>query len=283
MSILSINSFVAIGHVGNSASSFPLQRLGFEVWQLPSVLLSNHRGYETSEGKSVSVSTLSAMLDGIEKLEHFDLCEGIISGYLTTVEMVEFVADAVKRIKAVNPEVLYFCDPILGDFKSHLYISEDIANAIRTKLLPLADFVSPNVFELKYIAGRRQETMQATLLSADVLRAYGPKNVIVTSVKGKKGARQTLSNVLVNDKGAWRITVPQLSLRAKGTGDTLLALFSAHILRGENPVRALELATSTLFGVIDDTVRHDADELRLIGAQAEYLSPSYYFDAVRIG
>ena len=133
------------------------------------------------------------------------------------------------------------------------------------------------------MTGRKQDSLEDSLMAADVLRAKGPKTVLVTSIKGRKGSQPTLSNVVISDEGAWRVTVPKLPLRAKGTGDTFAALFLAHHLRGETAQQALELATSTLYGIIDDTIRHDGDELRLIDAQGEYLNPSFYIDAVRIG
>ncbi|WP_135080821.1 pyridoxal kinase PdxY [Terasakiella sp. SH-1] len=283
MSILSIQSSVAVGHVGNSAAVFPMQRLGFQVWQVPSVLLSNHPGYDSHQGAPVPIETMRAMVDGIDELDHFVHCDAVLSGYLGSVESGQFVVETIKRVKENNPNSLYFCDPVVGDVARQLYVPNEAAAFVRDELVPLADILVPNNFELEYLTGRKQETLEDTLLAADMLRARGPKIILVTSVKGRKGHQATLSNVLVTDQGAWRVTVPQLALRAKGTGDVFAALFLAHRLRGEQPHTALELSTSTLFGLIDDTVRHDSDELRLIEAQAEYLNPSFHFDAVRVG
>ncbi|SCA55594.1 Pyridoxamine kinase [Candidatus Terasakiella magnetica] len=283
MSILSIQSSVAVGHVGNSAAMFPMQRLGFEVWAVPSMLFSNHPGYDSHGGAPVPIETMRAMVDGIDKLDHFDHCNAVLSGYLGTVEAGQFVVETVKRVKNSNKETVYFCDPVVGDMTRQLYVENAAAEYVRDELLPLADIIAPNIFELEYLTGRKQETLDDTLFAADMLRSRGPKTVLVTSVKGRKGSTPTVSNVVVSDKGAWRVTVPQCPLRAKGTGDVFAALFLAHLLRGERTRSALELATSTIFGIIDDTVRHDSDELRLIDAQAEYLHPSFYFDAVRVG
>ncbi len=283
MSILSIQSSVAVGHVGNSAAVFPLQRLGFEVWAVPTVLFSNHPGYDSHKGAVVPINTMKAMVDGIDELDHFAHCNAILSGYLGSVENGKFVVETVERIKSINKDTLYFCDPVIGDLTRQIYVENKVAEFVRDTLISKADILAPNMFELEYITGRTQETLADTLLAADKLRAKGPKTVLVTSLKGRKGNQPTLSNVVVSDEGAWRVTVPQLPLRAKGTGDTFAALFLAHHLRGESAKTALELATSTLYGIIDDTIRHDWDELRLINAQAEYLNPSYYVDAVRIG
>lgn len=283
MSILSIQSSVAVGHVGNSAAVFPLQRLGFEVWQVPTVLFSNHPGYDSHRGASVPINTMKAMVDGIDQLDHFAHCDAILSGYLGEVKTGEFVVETVDRIKDINKKTLYFCDPVIGDITRQVYVKNKVATFVRDTLISKADILAPNMFELEYLSGRTQESLSDTLFAADYLRAKGPRTILITSLKGRKGTQPTLSNVVVSDDGAWRVTVPQLPLRAKGTGDTFAALFLAHHLRGETAQQALELATATLYGIIDDTIRHDWDELRLIDAQAEYLNPSYYIDAVRIG
>ncbi|NVK17170.1 MAG: pyridoxal kinase PdxY [Methylocystaceae bacterium] len=280
---MSIQSSVAVGHVGNSAAVFPMQRLGFEVWAVPTVLFSNHPGYESHHGATVPVKTMRAMVDGIEQLDHFAQCDAILSGYLGSVATGKFVIESVERVKAENKSTPYMCDPVIGDMTRRVYVENDIAEFVRDELITHADILAPNMFELEYLTGRKQESLTDTLFAADALRARGPKTILVTSLQGRKGHKPTLSNVIVSDNGAWRVTVPQIPIRAKGTGDTFAALFLAHFLRGEKPENALMLATSTLYGIIDDTARHDGDELRLIDAQAEYLNPSFYFDAVRIG
>ncbi|MDV7339657.1 pyridoxal kinase PdxY [Terasakiella sp. A23] len=283
MSILSIQSSVAVGHVGNSAAVFPMQRLGFEVWGVPTVLFSNHPGYNSHDGAPVPIDTMRGMVDGIDQLDHFAHCDAVLSGYLGSLATGEFVVESVERIKGINQDTLYMCDPVIGDITRQIYVENAIAEFVRDELISHADILAPNMFELAYLTGRAQETLTDTLFAADQLRARGPKTILVTSLKGRQGNKPTLSNVIVSDEGAWRVTVPQVPLRAKGTGDTFAALFLAHTLRGETAKQALELATSTLYGIIDDTARHDSDELRLIDAQAEYLNPSFYFDAVRIG
>jgi len=283
MSILSIQSSVAVGHVGNSAAVFPLQRLGFEVWAVPTVLFSNHPGYDSHDGAPVPMDTMRAMVDGIDQLDHFAHCDAILSGYLGGRETGKFVIESVERIKGINQDTLYLCDPVIGDMTRQIYVETQLAEFVRDELIQRADILAPNVFELEFLTGRKQDSLEDSLMAADVLRAKGPKTVLVTSIKGRKGSQPTLSNVVISDEGAWRVTVPKLPLRAKGTGDTFAALFLAHHLRGETAQQALELATSTLYGIIDDTIRHDGDELRLIDAQGEYLNPSFYIDAVRIG
>jgi len=283
MSILSIQSSVAVGHVGNSAAVFPMQRLGFEVWAVPTVLFSNHPGYESHRGATVPIKTMRAMVDGIDQLDHFAHCDAVLSGYLGSVETGKFVIESVERIKSENKDTLYMCDPVIGDMTRRVYVENDIAEFVRDELISHADILAPNMFELEYLSGRAQESLTDTLFAADALRARGPKTIVITSLQGRKGNKPTLSNVIVSDSGAWRVTVPQIPLRAKGTGDTFAGLFLAHTLRGEKAEDALMLATSTLYGIIDDTARHDSDELRLIDAQAEYLNPSFYFDTVRIG
>ena len=283
MSILSIQSSVAVGHVGNSAAVFPMQRLGFEVWAVPTVLFSNHPGYASHDGATVPIKTMRGMVDGIDQLDHFAHCDAVLSGYLGSVETGEFVIESVDRVKQAHPGALYMCDPVIGDMTRGVYVKDKIAEFVRQDLITHADILAPNMFELEFLTGRTQESLTDTLFAADALRARGPKTILVTSLKGRKGQKPTLSNVIVSDSGAWRVTVPQVPLRAKGTGDTFAALFLAHTLRGEKPEDALMLATSTLYGIIDDTARHDGDELRLIDAQAEYLNPSFHFEAVRIG
>lgn len=173
MSILSIQSSVAVGHVGNSASAFPLQRLGFDVWQVPSVLYSNHSGYDSHHGKALPVSMLKAMVDGMEKLDKFKECDAIFTGYLGRLDTARFSLETIERIKAVKPDTPYLCDPNLAMVHNKTILEGKLADFIREQLVPKADILIPNVSELEFLSGRRQRTLDDALFAADYLRAQG--------------------------------------------------------------------------------------------------------------
>lgn len=283
MSVLSIQSQVAFGHVGLAAARFPLQRLGFEVWDLPTTLLSNHKGYSTHYGQNCEADLFAGLFRGMKQRDDFQACQAVLSGYLASKGLAEQTRKIVEQVKEKTPTSLYFCDPVIGDQNRPFYVPEDLAAYIKTDLLPLADVIAPNQTELAYLSGRAQETIEDALFACDDLRGRGPQTILVTSVPASLEDRPALSTLVVSDQGAWAVTVPQLPLLAKGTGDAFSALYLAHILRGETSVNALEISVATLHGIIDDTVRHDRTELRLIAAQSEYLHPSFYFEAKRIG
>jgi pyridoxine kinase len=283
MNILSIQSHVTYGHVGNSAAVFALQRLGFEVWPLHTLQFSNHAGYEGFTGQVFSAQHLRDVVDGLAARGVLGACDAVLSGYLGTAEAGAAVCDAVARIKAANPEALYACDPVMGD--GVLYVDADLPALFRERALALADIVTPNVFELETLTGARVATLDGAVAAARGLTERGPGVVLVTGLGHDTTRAGEIELLAVTAQGAWRLVTPLIPCdpQPNGAGDLLAALFLGHYLRGRDAGQALEAAAAATFAVLEATRMAGARELQLIAAQDQIVVPRRHFAAERIG
>ncbi len=290
MNILSIQSHVTYGHVGNSAAVFPLQRLGFEVWPLHTLQFSNHAGYEDFAGQVFSAQHLREVVEGLAVRGVLGACDAVLSGYLGTAEAGAAVCDAVARVKAANPKALYACDPVMGDGDSGdgeggLYVDAALPEFFRERALALADIVTPNVFELETLTGARVATLEQAVAAARGLTDRGPSVVLVTGLRHDTTRAGEIELLAVTETDTWRLCTPLLACdpQPNGAGDLLAALFLGHYLRARDAGRALEAAAAAAFAVLDATRAAGARELQLIAAQDQIVAPKRHFSADRIG
>lgn len=277
MKILSLQSAVAYGHVGNSAAVFPLQRLGIEAWPVDTVQFSNHPGYGAFAGAVHPPEHVRAVLDGLAAAGALDDCDGVLTGYLGDAASGEAALTAVARVKAANPAALYLCDPVMGD-EGGLYVRPGIPDLMAGPMLAAADIVTPNRFELALLAGHPAGDMGEAVAAARSLLARGPRLVVATSLPAPDG----IACLAVCEDGAWSVTTPRLPFDppVNGAGDCLAALLLAHALRGLPPPEALALAVSGLYGVLEATLALGRRELALVQAQDQLVRPSRLFAAV---
>ncbi len=264
MNVLSIQSDVVYGHVGNAAARFALGRLGHEVWALPTVLLSSHAGYATVAGESLSADLLRRLVDGVAANGWLASCNAVLSGYLGRADQAAVVADAVRRAKAANPRSLYCLDPVFGD-AGRAYARPGVAEAMARLLLPLADIVTPNVFELASLASVPIRDAGDAKLAAGHL---GSPLVVVTSVPAGEGRIGTLA---VTKDEAWLASTPLLENAPHGAGDLLAAFFLGHRLAGRSLHDALAASTASVFHILSESV--GAAEMRLIAQQDAIVAP----------
>ena len=156
--VLSVQSHVAYGYVGNRAAVFPLQRLGFEVMAVDTVQFSNHTGYGAWTGKVFAPQDIAAVIDGIDARGGLATCDAVLSGYLGDASLGAVIAETVRRVRGQNPQALYCCDPVMGDLGPGFYVRPGIPDFLCDVLLPLADIVTPNPFELAFMAGAPRST-----------------------------------------------------------------------------------------------------------------------------
>jgi len=286
MRILSIQSAVAYGHVGNSAAVFPLQRLGHEVLPVNTVLFSNHTGYDAWRGPVLSGTDVHEVILGIEERGALAEVDLVLSGYLGSPEIAEVVLDAVARVRAANPRATYACDPVMGNARSGCFVDPAIPALIRDRVVPAADLVTPNQFELGMLTGRsdldRAASLASVLEAADVVRALGPSTVLVTSVEHADQATDAISMLVVADSGSWYVETPRLPMTANGSGDVTAALFSAHLTATGDPADALARTASSVHDLLAGTLLAGSRELRLIEAQERFVHPRLQFPVVRI-
>jgi len=286
MNILSIQSHVSYGHVGNSAAVFPLQRLGHEVWPVYTVNFSNHTGYGQWGGSPIPASEVTHIVHAMEKRGALAQVDVVLSGYQGGTDIADAILDTVARVKALNPQATYTCDPVMGNAKSGCFVNPAIPVLLRERVVPQADLVTPNQFELGFLAGMTVQTLDETLRAVDAVMAMGPRSVLVTSVQRPDAAPGTIEMLAVDATGAWLVATPYLPFKANGSGDVTAALFTAHYSQrfgaSGAACQALERTTACMFELLQRTHNSGQRELQLVQAQESYVAPRVHFAARQV-
>ena len=261
---------------------FPLQRIGVEVLPVYTVNFSNHTGYGAWRGPLIEPDDVREVIAGIEDRGAFPQIDVILSGYQGSEGIADVILEAVARIKAANPGAVYSCDPVMGNAKSGCFVAPAIPVLLRDRVVPAADIITPNQFELGYLTGTEPTTLESTLASVDLVRATGPGTVLVTSVERPDREDGTIEMLAVDDAGAWLVQTPLLPLKANGSGDVTSALFTAHYRSTGDASDALERTASSVFDLL--LLTHDSGEreLQLVEAQESYANPRMQFTARRV-
>jgi pyridoxine kinase len=280
--ILSIQSSVAYGHVGNSAVMFPLMRMGVEVWPVHTVHFSNHTGYQTWRGPLLTARDISEVVQGLDERGVLSRCDAVLSGYLGRTDVAEVILETVALVKARNPPAIYCCDPVIGDVGRGTFVQPGSPELIRDRVVPAAQILTPNTYELEVLTGRKISDLESVLAAAEAARKSGPEVVLVTSVRHPQAVPDTIDMVLVTADGAWSVTTPALPQDFNGAGDLAAALFLAQLLDSGNAPDALARTAGTVFGVLAATVAAGQRELQLVAAQEEIVRPSRVFSPVRL-
>ena len=286
MNVISIQSQVAFGHVGNSAAVFPMQMHGIEVIAVPTTLLSNRPGYPSIRGRMLEAPLVADLLRGVEERGAVEDCDMILSGYLGSPENAAVVADFVARAKAGKPGLPYCCDPVLGDRNSGLFVHAGIPPLVRDRLCPLADIITPNHFEFEWLCGAKATTAAQMIEAAQALMARGPSTIIVTSAELSDTPRGEIEILAIEKSGkgikAWRVRTPRLPINPNGTGDLFAALFVAGRVRNRNTSDALGHAASAIFAVLERTAARGTTEMRIVESGEWLVRPPRRFEAVEI-
>lgn len=281
MQILSIQSHVAFGYVGNSAAVFPIQRLGHEVWPVLTVNFSNHTGYGAWRGPVVAADQVAEVIDGISERDGLSTVSAVLSGYQGDPAVGAIILDSVRRVKALNPRALYCCDPVMGDVGRGMFVREGIPEFMRDEVVPAADVITPNHFELNFLAGLEStDTLQEVLAAVDIVRESGPSNVLVTSVITKDPTHLDL--VAVSDEGAWSVTTPLLPISPNGGGDVTAAVYLSHLLSTGSTPAALGRTANTLFAILDRTLKSGRRELELVASQDDIANPPATYEVTQL-
>ncbi len=279
MAILSIQSFVSFGHVGNAGAVFCLQRTGHEVWPVATVAFSNHPGHGAYAGTRRPSGEVAEIVGGLERLGVLGQCRAVLSGYLGDAATGRVVLAAVERVRRANPDALYCCDPVMGDREPGLYVPADLARFFADEAASAADILVPNHFELEVLVGQPVPTIADVVGAARAILERGPRMLVVTSLATPELDAGEIGNAAITRAGAWLVSTPRLALRARGSGDALAALFLSRYLETGDPAAALEASVSSVFAVVASTVAADAAELRLVAAQDELVRPPRAFSS----
>ncbi|WP_380169283.1 pyridoxal kinase PdxY [Jannaschia sp. R86511] len=278
MSVLSIQSHVAYGHVGNSSAVFALQRLGTEVWPVHTVQFSNHTGYGDWKGRIYDGESIDELVQGIADRGVLGTATAVLSGYLGSADIGHAVLAAVARVKAANPQAVYCCDPVIGDVGRGVFVRPGVPEFMTDVALPQADLVTPNHFELDLLAGTETRTMAQVKEAVAAVQARGPRVVLTTSLVTDDTPDDAV-DLLASEGGRhWLVRTPRLGLSVNGAGDATAGLFLAHWLRTGSAAEALGAATASVFGLLARTDEAGSREILLISAQDELVAPTRTFE-----
>lgn len=281
MSILSIQSHVAFGHVGNAAAVLPLQLMGHEVWPIHTVQFSNHTGYGKWTGQVFDAAIIGELLRGIGERGALPSCRAVLSGYMGSPATIREVANAVATVRAANPAAIYCCDPVMGDVGRGVFVQPEIPRLMIEVAVPLADIVTPNQFELELITGRSIASLGDAIAAARAVIAMGPKVAIVTSLVTADARADEIRVLAVTADSAWTVTTPLLAfpIPLNGAGDALAALFLGHTLKGLGVAEALAATVSGLFQLFAETHAAGTRELQLVATGMKLFAPATVFPA----
>jgi pyridoxine kinase len=277
--ILSIQSHVVYGHVGNSAAVFPLQRLGREVWPLMTVQFSSHAGYAGWGGRAFDAGMIDECVAGLHAIGVLARCAGLLTGYLGKAEIGEAALRALERVRAADREAAYACDPVIGDVGRGRYVTEGVGEFFRDRALSQATIAMPNAFELEWLTGVEIGDLPAARQAIAALRARGPSVVVAKSMALDDTPADALDMLAGDSTGFWRLRAPKLPIAVNGTGDLFAALFFHHWLETRGTREALSHAASSVHAIVAATHAAGSRELALVAAQDELVRPSRFFEA----
>lgn len=283
-SILSIESYVAYGYVGNRAAVFPLQRMGFDVTAINTVQFSNHTGYGDWQGDIFSPEQLRALVDGVRARGAFEQFNGLLSGYMGDAALGELIVDVAKELKNLHPDFIYCCDPVIGDVGRGVFVREGIGEYFKNHAIEVADIVTPNHFELNYLTDMPVDTLDQSIKACDALLARGTKMVLVTSMIHADTPDNAIQMLLHSKDGSWLVQTPRFDLNPlpNGAGDVTAALCLANTLRGESNEKLLGNIAASIYGVFEKTHQAGTRELQLIAAQDELIEPTHHFKVEKL-
>jgi pyridoxine kinase len=275
--VLSIQSHVTYGHVGNSSAVFPLQRLGIEVWPVHTVQFSNHTGYGEWTGRVYDGQSIDELVQGVADRGVLGSCDAVLSGYLGSADIGHAVVGAVARVREANPDAVYCCDPVIGDVGRGVFVRPGIEEFMREVAVPAADVVTPNHFELDLLSGATTRSLAEVEDAVAAVQALGPRVVLTTSLVAEDTPDDAI-DLLASEGGRhFRVRTPRLGVSVNGAGDAIAALFLAHWLETRSAAEALGRAAASVFGLLQRTEDAGSREILLVAAQEEFVTPTRTF------
>lgn len=286
--VLTIQSHVAYGHVGNAAAMLPLQLLGLQAVAIHTVQFSNHTGYGEFKGQVFSAEHIRDVLDGLRARGVLARCRAVLSGYLGDAASGEVILDAVNEMRRARADLIYLCDPVMGDTGRGLFVRPGVPEFLQRRALQAASIITPNQFEFEWLHGAPLHTLEEAVQAARAMlgsgaQRPGPQVVVVTSLHVDGVAPECLGTLAVDAQGAWLVQTPFVALTPlpNGMGDVFSAVLLGHLLNGAHLPEAVSRTVSTLYALVRHVQPGDRD-LPLVAARAQITAPDRYFDAQRL-
>jgi len=270
--ILTLQSHVVYGHAGNAAAVFPMQRLGHQVCVLNLLQFSNHTGHGTWGGGAISADELKSILNGLKQVGVLSKLDCIVSGYIGSLEQAQAIYDFVLEVKADYPHIIYCCDPVMGDERPGMYVKPEIAVFMQSHLVPIADWITPNRFELSHLVGKPIVNLEDAVQACATLLDDKKQGILATSIADQPGMTGLC---LMTKEGVYYCETPKYELihTVHGTGDVTAATFLSHLLNGENAKAAMEKTANTLHDLAQFSFENHLTELGIVACQEEIAHP----------
>ena len=283
--ILSLQSHVAYGYVGNKAAVFPLQRVGHEVININTVQFSNHTGYGSWTGDIMTVEHIEKIFSGLDERGVLDNLDAVLTGYLGDPVLGDVLLRWLKIIKERNPNLIYCCDPVIGDTDRGVFVKQGVPEFFQLQAAPQATILTPNQFELTHLTGLEIHSLADAQQACQILHDRGSKYILVTSLtREEMPANQIEMLISCQHEGSYLVATPRLNMpiAPNGSGDMTAALFLAKYLETQKLVISLEYTAAALFAVFEKTLALNRRELAIIQAQDQLINPSKIFHAHKI-
>lgn len=281
--ILSIQSHVSFGHAGNSSAVFPMQRMGFEVWPIHTVQFSNHTQYKEGwTGRAFSADDISDLVRGLGNIGALEKCQAVLTGYQGSAEQCLAIEETVTKVKSANSNALYVCDPVMGAPDKGCIVAPGIAENLLTRLMPMADVIVPNQFELSQFAEMEIHTLEDAVTACQLALAKGPKVVLVKHLYCLENG--SFNMLLATQEGIYLAKRPHFEFAKQpvGVGDLISAIFTAGLLKGWSPKQSFQHCHDACYGVLSTTYHSGEWELQTIAAQQEFVEPSKHFPIEKV-
>lgn len=282
--VLSIQSHVVFGYAGNKSATFPMQLLGVDVWALNTVQFSNHTQYGQWKGLVMPKEQIGEIVQGIDEIGELAQCNAVLSGYIGSAEQVAEIVQAVKNVKARNPNAFYFCDPVMGHPDKGCIVADGVKEGLINLAMAEADIISPNLVELRELSGLPVENFEQALEAIKVILSKGPKKVLVKHLSKVGKEPNKFEMLLATQEGIWHISRPLYPFAKEpvGVGDLTAGLFLANLLNGKTDLEAFEQTANAVNEVMEITYQSGKYELQIIAARNRILQPTCHYQAVKI-
>ena len=181
--ILSIQSAVTCGFVGNSVAAPVITTLGMQPLLIDTISLAAHPGYGTIAGGPADQTQFSAILEALTTLRVLPQINSVVTGYLGDARQADPIHSMIRGWQAERPDGVYILDPVLGD-GGRLYVDTAVVDQIRQKLLPRAHIATPNQFELGLLTESQINSVHDAIKAAKTLLQQHPhlQAVIATGI-----------------------------------------------------------------------------------------------------
>ncbi|MBV7387580.1 pyridoxal kinase PdxY [Pasteurellaceae bacterium TAE3-ERU1] len=283
--VLSIQSHVVYGYAGNKAAVLPMQLLGVDVWPLNTVQFSNHTQYQKWKGMVIPKEQIAEITQGIAEIDALHECDAVLSGYIGAAEQGQEILNTVQRIKSLNPNSLYFCDPVMGHPDKGCIVAPGVAEFLIHDALPQADILAPNLIELRELTGLKVEDFSGALKAIEHLLSRGVKKVLVKHLSKVGKDSSKFEMILATSAGIWHISRPLHEFVGRepvGVGDLTSGVFLANLLNGMDDVSAFEHTANAVNDVMSATQRAGKYELQIVAARREIMQPQSHYRAEKI-